>query len=430
MSDSNKSFGEKISTVIAIIVGLFAGARIINQGEAAKKLPRLWRSIRGIAGLKALQFVDMATGVKSVAYRWLMSLSRFIRWMAFIAVLLILGGVLVKAELHSNIGHVLVAVGTMTFAALGLTLYMLSDGIAVIAYKGFKTFGNMFGKAAAKVGVTVPEVMSAEELKEFRESVRHIMTVVSVMAFTLLFTMFFPAWSTLGWTTVFWAMAAVMLCIAVAANKPIGKAMIVLFYAMTVLLGGTAFIFIIDRLSGGALGFTGFQEWFRNINHSEILTALLLIVIPMTMLGLTVMSKDKDTKAGLFYATKWVFLLCVLLFLALLYKGTISWNQLTGKNAPQAVTKTIGWVEGSPPNQSESQAGSVVAPVPQTTGSTGAVYLPPPPTGSFDPPPVYTDPPPVLRTRPLRLRNRPLPPLKEIEYDDALSADDGLDSIE
>jgi hypothetical protein len=197
-----------------------------------------------------------------------------------------------------------------------------------------------------------------------------------------------------------------------------------------VLLGVASLIFIIDTLSGGALHFAGFQQWFRDINHSELLVILFILAIPIALIGMSVMSKDKDRRAALYYAAKFAFIGGLLLVCALLYKGTISWNQLWGKDPPVVVTKTVDKAEGAYLKAlGDGDAGMSQLP-PQAAGSGGPVFLDPPPVGSIEPPTVPATTPTSPRTRPPRLRNQPLPPLEEIEYKGANSAAEDLETIE
>lgn len=424
MSDNKKTLAEKAATVAAVAAGVVAAAAVIPQDELMKKgIPGIWESIKGIAELNWLRLEEAAKKFRPVAFGWVEKLWSFMKLWLLLAATLIAAGIMVKTA-GSNFGHVLVAAGTVLIAGLGLTLYTLSDGLAVIAYVGLKTCGSLIGKTTSIVGVDLPDVIDAEGLAKFREKVRLLLAGTVVMSFSLLFTMFFPAWSTLGWTLIFWAMVSVAVVAAIHLDMKMGKAVRVVFFITLAMIVGTFVLFIIDRLTGGALGFTGFRNWLLRLNGSEIFVFLLTLV-PAILLLVSAFAKDKDKKASFRQSAKYVGIGAAVLGVFLLYKGTISWKQLAGKEPPAVLTKTADKAESAYLNALEGESKSGTATAPQGSSSNGDLYMSPP-TGSYQP---QNDSDPTARTPKLRAKKPPLPRLKAKKYDDAATAVDDLESL-
>ncbi|HTK60471.1 MAG TPA: hypothetical protein VL283_04715, partial [Candidatus Baltobacteraceae bacterium] len=369
----------------------------------------------------------------------------FIKWWTLLSAALIFAGIEVKSRFDSNFGHVLAAAGTISFVGLGLLLFALSDGIASILFFKIRLAGGILNKATSIVGVdfhealgltgkhSTPEELAKAEAKaaKFRNRIKLILAGTVVLCFSLLFTMFFPAWSTLGWTLVFWAMVGVALTAALYLDLQMGKAVEVVFYATLALIVATFVVFVLDRLTGGALGFAGFQKWLLKVNRSEAFVAL-LVLLPVTLLLVGGFSKEKDRKASFLFAAKYVGIACAVLGAFLLYKGTLSWKQLSGKDAPKAVSQVIekienGSIESAPGNGTHAKPAT---PSPQGSASNGGVYMSPPnddvrPSG--DPMPQEERPAP--RTTKPQAKKPPLPPLKAKKYEDASSAVDDLQTL-
>jgi len=426
MSD-NTSLTDKAAKAAAIGAGIVAGAALIDQAELMKKgLPGIWESIKGVAELNWLRLEETAKKFRPVAFRWLMKLWSLIKWWTFVSIALIVAGIEVKNRFGSNFGHVLVAFGAISISGLGLTVFTLSDGIAVIAYMGLKTCGSVFGKATSLVGFKMPDVIDEAKLAKFREKVRLVLAGTVVMGFSLLFTMFFPAYSTLGWTVVCWAPVAVAVVAAIHLDMKMGKAVRVVFYVTLALIVGMFAVFILDRLTGGSLGFGGFRKWLNAVNGSEVLAAV-LVLVPTTLLLASAFAKDKDAKAAYKASAKYVGIGCAVLGAFLLYKGTISWKQLSGKETPKIVTETFDKMENASYSDLRSHKTETKA-EPQGTVKNGPKYLTPPQMDAIVPPPDETANQ-AARTPKPRAKKPPLPPLKAKKYRNAADAVDDLESL-
>jgi hypothetical protein len=444
-----KSFADRITKAAAIGAGVVAAAALIPQDEVMKRAPGVWESIKGIAHLNWLRLEEAAKKFRPVAFDWATKLWSFIKWWTLLSCALIAFGIEVKSRLGSNVGHVLVAAGTISFVGLGIVIFALTDGIASILYFKLRLAGSVLGKVTSLVGVdfhealgltgkhSTPEEIAKAEAKaaKFHNRVKLILAGTVVLCFSLLFTMFFPAWSTLGWTLVFWAMVGVALCAAIYLDLQMGKAVKVVFYATLAMIVATFVVFLLDRLTGGALGFSGFQKWLLKINRSELIVTF-LVLIPVGLFLGCLCTSDKEKKATFIFASKYVGIGCFVLGLALLYKGTISWKQLTGKETEDdAVSKTVdvahkkymgainAWDKGSEPKTTTS------TPTPQGTTSNGGRYMAPP-TGSPSSDPMPREETPTVRATPKsKAKKPPLPPLKAKEYADEAEAFADLDSI-
>ncbi|MEK7545852.1 MAG: hypothetical protein AAB554_02125 [Patescibacteria group bacterium] len=424
MSDAKKtsSFADKAATAAAIVGGAVAAAALIPQDELMKEgLPAFWDSVKGIARSGWLHANILAEKFHPIAFRWLSKLWFYVKLWLGVSLALIVAGIEVKTRFGSNFGHVLVAAGTVSFAGLGIMLYVLTDGIASLLYLKLKVTGFIFGKVTSLVGVNLPTVIDADDLAKFRNKVRMILAVATIFCFSLLFTMLFPAWSTLGWTICIWAVVGAIACGALHLNLEPGPAIRVVLYAAIVLLVGMTVIFIIDRLTGGALGFAEFQEQLLAINGSEILAAI-LVIVPATLLLMGVFAKDKDRKSAFQASAKYVGVGCAVLGAFLLYKGTISWEQLTSKEPPTVLTETADKAESAYLNALEGGQKSGTTSAPNGSASNRAVYAAPP----SGPGPSAA---PAARISPPRAKKPPLPPLKAKKYDDAAAAVDDLESL-
>lgn len=425
MSDDKSSLTEKIATGAAIGAGLIGAAAVIPQDELMKQgLPSFWESVKGIAQLNWLRLEEAAKKFRPVAFTWGAKLWSFIKWWTLMSFALIFAGIEVKTRFGSNFGHVLVAAGTISFAGLGIMLFTLTDGIASLLYLKLKIAGSVFGKVTSLVGVDLPKIIEADDLQKFRDKVRIVLAGATVLCFSLLFTMFFPAWSTLGWTMCFWAMVGVALCAALYLDMKMGKAVQVVFYITIALIVGTFVIFVLDRLTGGALGFSGFQTWLRAVNGSEVVIAL-LVLIPGSLLIVSAFAKDKDRKSAFKQSAKYVGVAAFILGAFLLYKGTVSWKQLSGKEPPKMVTETIEKVETTSFKGFGKESPTEKASAPRGSASNGAQYMAPP-SGSQ---PQNDGPAPAARASTPRAKKPPLPPLKAKTYGDAASAVDDLQSL-
>lgn len=431
MSDETKSaeakkpsFTDKAAKAAAIGAGIVAAAAVIPQDELMKTgLPSFWESIKGIVRTGWLHLNIAAEKIHPIAFRWLSKLWSFIKWWALVSIALIAAGIEVKARTGSNVGHVLVAGGTLSMAGLGLALYYLSDGIGTILFFKIRVTGGILGKTASIAGVDLSKMtgIGAEDLaalaRKFREKLKFVLAGNVVLCFSLLFTMFFPAWSTLGWTLMFWPIVAVAFCGAVYLDMQMGKAIRVVFYASISLIVGTFVVFLLDRLTGGALGFGGFRRWLLGVNGSEILAAL-LVLVPLTLLLVGAFSKDKDRKSAFVASAKYVGIGCALFGAFLLYKGTISWKQLSGKEPPRAVSEAVDTIEHGSIRSTKRATSDAVKPFPEGTVKGGGNYMPPPDTAPTAPP----------DSKP-RAKKPPLPQLKAKKYGDAAAAVDDLESL-
>lgn len=418
MSDTqNSSFAEKAAKVILGGAAIGGIAAVTPQDELMKDgLPGLWESIKGIARKGWLHLNIAAEKFHPIAFRWLAKLWSFIKWWTLMSIALVVVGIEVKSRTGSNLGHVLVAGGTISFAGLGLLLFALSDGISNIAYVGLKTCGSVFGRVTSFVGVHPPELIDELTLLKFRGKVRLILAGTVVMTFSLLFTMFFPAWSTLGWTLIFWAMVAVAVVAAIYLDMQMGKAVRAVFYATLAMIVITFAIFLLDRLTGGALGFGGFRKWLLALNRSELIPAI-LVLIPATLLIVSVFAKDKDMRGSYRDAAKFVAAGALILGMVLAYKGTISWKQATGKDAPD-----LSW-----PGKSKQAARSEPAYAPQGTTSNGGQYMAPP-TADAAPrveAPVPSKPPKAKTRR----ASKPLPKEEPKKYSNLTQGMDDLEAL-
>jgi len=425
-----KSFTEKAAKFAAIGAGVIAAAAVIPQDELMKTgLPNFWESIKGIAKLNWLRIQDIVEDIRPVAYRWLRKLRSVITWWALIALALIVGGIHVKTAFGSNVGHVLVAAGTVSFAGLGILVYALCDGIALILYMKFKIAGNVARKATSLVGVELPEVLGRKDLEDFRDKVRMVLAGTTVLCFSMLFTMFFPAWSTLGWTLCFWALVSVALVAALHLNLKMGKAIKAVFYLTIGLVVAMFVVFLLDRLTGGALGFGGFQKWLLKINGSELLVAF-LVLVPVALLLVGIFTKDKDAKASYVFAAKYVGIGCGVLAAFLLYKGTISWQQLSGKDTEKdAVGKTVDVAHKKYMGALQSwEKDPETKSAPQGTTSNGGNYMAPPTGNAF----VASPQTPIAST-PVRARtgraSKPLPKEEPKKYSNLTQGMDDLEAL-
>ncbi|HJV32486.1 MAG TPA: hypothetical protein VJ694_00495 [Patescibacteria group bacterium] len=425
MSAENKStFASTAAKAAAIAAGAVAAAAVIPQDELVKTgLPRLWESIKGIAAAGVEILEENAKKFRPTAFAWWSKLKGALVWWTLISLALVLSGIEVKTRFGSSFGHVLVAAGTVSFAGLGILLFILSDGIAAVLYFQGRMIGGGVRKAASLVGLELPTVLDRVDFMKYREKIRLILAGATILCFSLLFTMFFPAWSTLGWVMCFWAMVGVALCAALYLDMKMGKAVRAVFYVTIGLIVAMFVVFILDRLTGGALGFDGFQKWLRAINGSELLAAF-LVLVPATLLLMGVFAKEKERKASFVWAAKYVGIGCALLGAFLLYKGTISWKQLSGKEPPKVLTKTVDKAEGAYLDALDGGSKSGTKSAPRGTASNGAVYASPPAGLGADPSPA-----PAARTSKPRAKKPPLPPLKAKEYDDEAAAYTDLDSI-
>jgi len=438
---AKSSFAEKAAKAAAIGAGVVAAAAVIPQDELMKTgLPNLWESIKGIAHLNWLRLEEAAKKFRPVAFAWGAKLWSSIKWWALISFALIAAGIEVKTRFGSNVGHVLVAAGTISFVGLGLMLFALSDGIASILFFKIRLAGGILNKVTSIVGVDLSKMTgltgadAQAKADKFHNKVKLILAGTVVLSFSLLFTMFFPAWSTLGWTITMWAPVAVALAAAIHREMPIGKAITVLFYVTLGLIVAMFVVFLLDRLTGGAIGFAPVQEWMRNVNGSEVLAGL-LVLLPLTLLLVGAFAKDKDRKAAFHQSAKYVGIGCAVLGAFLLYKGTISWKRLSGKDAPKAVSEVIEKIE----NGSIASKKSENAPAPkqdmkvgpQGTTSNGGVYMSAPMSGSGDPMPREEAPTPSKPTKAAthRRASKPLPKEEPKTYSNLTQGVDDLEAL-
>jgi hypothetical protein len=433
--DKTSSFADKAAKAAAIGAGIVGAAAVIPQDTFMKEgLPGIWESIKGIAELSLLRLEKASKTFRPIAFKWGTKLWSVIKWWALVSAALVVAGILVKSETGSNVSHVLVAAGTISFVGLGIALFVLADGIAALLYLKLKIAGSVLGKVTSIVGIDLSKILEEEkkepkpgqERKTFRERMRLILAGATVLCFSLLFTMFFPAWSTLGWTMCFWAMVGVALTAAVYLDMQMGKAVLVLFYATIALIIGTFVIFILDRLTGGALGFAGFQKWLNARNASQVLTAL-LIVIPMVLVLVGRLSKTAERKEAFMGAGKYVGFGFIAIFLIFLYAGTISWSDLFGKEPPLAVREVgekiqNGSIKDISFSKSHTESKEANA-APQGTASHGATYMAPPSGDSAAP-----DAPARSTSKP-QAKKQPLPPLKAKKYKNEADAMADLESL-
>lgn len=422
MSDNKSTFTDKAAKVAAVVTGAVAAAAVIPQDELVKKgLPSLWDAVKGTLETGWLTIEEYAKKFRPTAFRWTAKLYGALKWWLLVALALVLGGVQLHESYGSNVARVLVALGTLGFAGLGIALVLLWKGLTRIAYMKLKIAGGVFGKAASLVGADVPTVIDKGDFDAFAKKAETTLAAVTVLCFSLLFTMFFPAWSTLGWTVIFWAMVGVAYCATLYLNLEMGRAVRAIFYVTIAIIVGAFVVFLLDRLTGGALGFGGFRKWLLRINGSEILAAV-LVLVPATLLLVSVFAKDAAAKSAFRSSAKYVGIGSVILGAFLLYKGTISWKQLSGNEPPRALTKTADKLESAYVDalDGKSSSSKALPPVGATRGD--GTYLPPP-SGTSVP-----DAPAPRTTKP-RAKKQPLPPLKAKKYGDAASAVEDLESL-
>jgi len=436
---------EKGAKWAAVGLGGIAAAAVIPQD----KLPNFWESLKAFHGAR---WEDVRTGVtkfRPIAFAWGAKLWFWTKVWIVLSVALIVGGIEAKNRYGSNFGHVLVGAGTLSFVGLGLAMYAFSEGIATILFFKIKIAGGILKKAVDFVGIELPEPtpLEIEERKRkfetYHDKVRLVLAGTVVLGFSLIFTMFFPAYSTLGWTICFWPLVGVALCAAIYLKMEMGKAVEVVFYATIVLLVGMIVVFLLDRLTGGAIGFAPIQEWMRNWNGTEVIWGIQAIIV----VGLLIMSgfakdaagkSDADRKVA--YKKSAIFLLIAFVILdgLLLYKGTMSWRDGTGHEPPKAVSEAVtkieqGSISGADglktATKNDPAAGTKPtesADVSQGTTSNGGYYMSTPPAGDPMPP---EEAPSVRPTPKPQAKKQPLPKLEAKEYKDLAEAYEDLDSI-
>lgn len=426
-SSSTSSLADKAAKAAAVGLGAAALAAAVPQDELVKEgFPAFWDAVKGIFA----EGWDIARTwhkrARPIVFRWYAKLVSVLKWWILASLALVVMGIEVKSRMGSNVGHVLVAVGTMSFCALGILLFVLADGLSAILYLKLKVAGSVFGKATSLMGVHLPEVIDEADLAKFRNRIRLILAGTTVLCFSLIFTMFFPAWSTLGWTLCFWPLVAVAVLAMFYKNMEPGKAMMVLFYAAIGMLMLMFVVFILDRVTGGSLSFGSFRTWLVSLNASKIVTTLFVLVV-LTLLLVSAFV-GKDASAAYRQAAKYVGVTLLVSWLGLLYAGTVTWAGLWGKEPPKAIQEvgekiqngSIKDISLSP--KGEKKAVEPYVPDPARAGSSG-VYLAPPSGDAVMPgasAPHVTKP---------RTKKQPLPDLKPKTYEAADSAVSDLESL-
>lgn len=428
---------EKGGKLAAVALGGVALAGVIPQD----KFPNFWEALKAFLGARWEDVRTGATKFRPIAFAWGAKLWFWAKIWLGLSLALIVAGIEVKTRFGSNSGHVLVGAGTISFIVLGFVLYAFSEGIATILFFKIKVVGGIFKKAADFVGIELPDSTPTEiderkkSLKKYHDKVKLVLAGTVVLGFSLFFTMLFPQYSTLGWTICFWPLVLVALGAAIYREMEMGKAVDVVFVATIVLLVGMFVVFLLDRLTGGEIGFAPVQEWMRNWNGTEVIWGLQAIII----VGLLIMSgfakdeagkPDDGRKSAYRQSAFYLLIAFAVLDVLLLYKGTMSWKEGTGHDAPKVVHETIDKIENASfsdvkSGKSEDAVAYPSSYVPQGTASTAGIYLPPP---SGDPMP-REEAPSVRPTPKARVKKQPLPELKPKEFDDEVAAFEDLDTL-
>jgi len=432
---SKPSFADKAAKWTAIGAAAVGTAAVIPQD----KLPNFWEALKAFLGARWEDIRTGATKFRPIAFAWGAKLWFWAKIWLGLSLALIVAGIEVENRFHSNASHVLVALGTFLLLGLGFAMYVLSEGIATILFFKIKIAGGIFKRGLDFIGVDLPDLTPEEikerklKLKKWHDKVKLVLAGTVVLGFSLIFTMFFPAYSTLGWTICFWPPILVALGAAIYREMEMGKAVDVVFYATIAILVGMVVVFILDRLTGGAIGFAPIQQWMRNWNGTEVIWGLqALIVITLLILG----GFAKETNRGLAFKHSAIYLLIGFAVLdgLLLYKGTMSWKDGTGHDAPKAVHETIDKIENTSFSDLESKSDKKAEDkpssyVPQGTNANAGIYLPPP---SGDPMPREEAPttaskPPKATTQ--RRASKPLPKEEAKTYSNLTQGMDDLEAL-
>lgn len=419
--DSKSGFVEKATKTAAVVVGVAAGtvalAAVLPQHEIAQELPTIWRSIKGIFRLGFLKASDLAGEAWETIEGWWWRLKRFLITWSLITFILIGGGVGL-AEIGVSFGRFLVAVGVVSLVLLGIALHGLGHGIATVLYWNYQVIGGVANKVTSIVGAKIPEIDQAQ-FEQYRAKVKIIFSATAVIGFSFLFLMFFPELSTLGWLSVFWAMAIVAYMLAQAAGIKSDRPMKIFLGIVIAMMAVFGVIFILDRLSGGALKFGAFREWLVSINRTEIIGLILLA--PGCALLMMSFFQEEEKKSAYRQASVCALVIGAFAFGGLLYRGTVKVKQATGRETPVFLKEIDEKI------QTFSISGkSVEAPSAPSVSSGGGHYLPPPNVGSR---PSSSAPVSDPAPRPPKAKSPP-PPIKAKTYDDAASAVDDLLSLQ
>lgn len=425
-SSSTSSLADKAAKAAAIGAGVIAAAAVLPQDELVKEgLPAFWDAVKGIFAEGWETARNWHKRARPIVFRWYAKLVSVLKWWILVSAALVVAGIEVKSRMGSNAGHILVAGGTLSFCALGILLYALTDGLAGILFIKLKIGGSILGKATSLVGVELPQVLDEQKLAKFRDKLRIIMAGTVVLGFSLIFTMYFPEWSTLGWTMVFWAMVAVALVAAIHRNLQMGKAVMALFYVTVGLIVATFVVFILDRVTGGALSFEAFRTWLLELNRSKVITAV-FVLIALTLLLVSAFA-GKERKEDFLRASKIVCVTLGLAWLGLLYAGTVTWMGLWGKEPPKAVQEIGDKIQNASIKDislsSKDEKKAVTPQVQPPLVRTGGVYMTPP-SGDA----VPSDAPTPRMTEP-RSKKPSLPAPKPKKYEGADSAVNDLESL-
>jgi|GEM_PF-2317797 len=446
MSEENKLAGTPgfIAKVLAVFTGTAAALAALPQDAILKEgVPGVLGSLKRLATLNWLRLVEIYERLNPLVLGMARKLWRTAKLLMLASAGLIAFGVQLKEGYGSDLGHVMVALGVLTGTATLMMIWWFTDIIVAItalkldlAKKVVGTVGGTAANLVSKVGVKFPEAQggSTISLDALKEKVKRAFAAIPVVAFSLMFIMLFPSWSTVGWVACMWVPVVIVATSAVYLGKPFGMAIEAVLKATVAILVFLVAMFLMGRLfpkTFGEIGFGGLDAWMQARNRSEWVV-MALALIPLVMLLVSVFTKDDHKKSAFRQSAKYVGVACGLLAAFLLYKGTVSWKQLSGKETEQdAVGKTVDvvhgkymgvlrdWEKDGPPVESSSEAH-----IPLDRESYKGRYMAPPPV-SAQPETAPSAP----RTPTPRAKKPPLPPLKAKSYGDAASAIEDLESL-
>lgn len=425
-----------IAKVVAFFTGAAAALAALPQDAILKEgVPGLWESFKDIVALNWLRLVEIYERLNPKVLAMARKLWRWAMLLTLASAGLIAFGVQLKEGQGSDLGHVMAAIGVLLGSLTLLAVWWFADVfVAILAFKLdmakkiATAAGSTTANLASKVGVKFPEATASSgiSLADLQEKVKRSFAAIPVIAFSLMFIMLFPSWSTIGWVVCMWVPVLIIATSAIYLGKPFGMAIEAVLKIAVGVLVFLAVTFLAGKLfpkSFGSIGFGGLDGWLSARNRSEWIL-MILAVIPLALLIVSVFAKDPMRKIAFRITAKYVGIAGAVLALFLFYRGDLDWKQSTKQDPPATIIKAADKLGGAIDKALDGSPKYGPAPVPQGAKAQGATYMAPP-SGNVSVP----DPAPSARTSPPRAKKPPLPPLKATKYDDAATAVTDLESL-
>ncbi len=392
--DKHLPFIKKVAVILGILWALPEDL-IVRRG-----LPSAWAAFRELAGLGA----DLGIEGLKRARNWLDTqwtvFRKFVIWWFMLSAAVMVTGILLANHGYPFGGQVVAVIGALLLQSLFLFLMIVGSAFAKV----------LVVKIGAFTTDVARKIVGSEKLTDDEKKLlvaRHekyksdLMAALVLISAALVPFELFVSWKVLGVTVVLTGLALPAIFAVIHQKGEFGVAIRTIKIVSIALTLLTLLAFLAVELmpqSFGTMRFSKADHWFAKTNKTEWIVGLTALGL-LALLLKAAFTKDKDSKLAYLQAFKWLAPISVIVVAFLIYRGTASYKDLTGHDAPDVgggidkVKHAIGSLGSGGKKESGARAVAI--------GAGSGIDLPPP-----DAPPHST---PSSTRRPV-VQTRPMPP--------------------